>query len=120
MPPLVDLATTRKRSMPPRKRSRKYIWIGSLVAGALIMAALGKAVLSGLCLWSAIIMVVVAAVKSSPKPVAGVAGRFADQPDDDSAALRRRERARDRRREDEFYQAGFDAEQREHEDRGEV
>jgi hypothetical protein len=48
--------------MPPRKRSRKRLWIGGLVAGALIMAALGQALLSGLCLWSAVILVVVAAV----------------------------------------------------------
>jgi hypothetical protein len=107
--------------MPPKKRSRKFIWVAGLVAGALIMAALHDATLSGLCLWSAIIMVIVAAVQSSPKPVTGVTGRFADQPDDDSDALRRRERARARRREEEeYYQAGFDAEQREHEDRGEV
>ncbi|WP_410567222.1 hypothetical protein [Amycolatopsis sp. cmx-4-61] len=106
--------------MPPRKRSRKYVWIGSLLAGALVMAALGNALLSGLCLWSAIITAIVAAVKSSPKPVAGVAGVVADQPDDEGDASRRRERARDRRREEEYYQAGFDAEQRDHEDRGEV
>ncbi|EOD70587.1 hypothetical protein [Amycolatopsis vancoresmycina] len=106
--------------MPPRKRSRRYIWIGSLLAGALVTAALGNALLSGLCLWSAIITAIVAAVKSSPKPVAGVAGLGDDQPDDERETLRRRERARDRRREEEYYQAGFDAEQREHEDRGEV
>lgn len=106
-----------------KKRSRTWIWVIGLLAGAVAMAALRSAVLSGLCLWSAIILAIVAGIKSSPKPVAGQANDHDDYDDQhyaDDDNRRRRAWQQDRRREDEYFQDGFDAEQREHEDRGEV
>ena len=99
---------------------RVSVWVISFVAGALVMAALRNALLSGVCLWSAIILAIVAAMKSSPKPAAGQINSYDEQLDDDNDQGRPAHGRSWRKEEEDYFQDAFDAEQREHEDRGEV
>lgn len=105
-----------------KKRLPTWLLVIGLLAGYVGMAALGNAMLASLCFWSAIIVFIVARVRSSPKSMARQTYGYDDDSYDDDRDQRRRERERerDRRRREEDYQAMADAAQREREDNGQV